>query len=311
MNRRAFFHDYTSRCFYLLTMTKAPGIPDFSLVTGNPDAPRLSPEAPRTALLTPGEAIKAAITAFRREFPTITILRHVIMPDHIHLVIYVREKLPRLLGYYLAALKGACSRTAWGKMPQADFATRRLPLFEDNYNDRILFRDIPLDNFLRYVDDNPRRLLVRRNNPDYFQRINNLQIHGQNYSAYGNLFLLQDPQKTAVRISRKFTDEELLAKKRQWLATVENHGVLVSPFISPAEKKVRDWAIDNNGKIIQVMPNGFPPKYKPSGNSFTLCQQGRLLQIAPADYQSAGFTLTRQLSLRLNTLAEAIALVQP
>lgn len=307
MNRRAFCHDYASRCFYLLTMTKARGIPDFSLVTGNPKVPRQSPEGPKTVLLTPGEAIKAAISGFRREYPMITIMRHVIMPDHIHLVVYVRERLPRQIGYYLADLKGACSRTAWQMMPQADFSARRLPLFEENYNDRILFRGISLDRFLHYVDDNPRRLLVRRDNPDYFQRVNSLTIGNHSLAAYGNLFLLQDPQKSAVRISRSFTAEELVMKKRQWLATVENHGVLVSPFISPAEKRVRDWTIDNGGKVIQLMPNGFPPKYKPPGNSFELCQQGRLLQIAPADWQSSGFSLTRELSMRLNSLAEEIA----
>ena len=209
-------------------MTKAPGVPDFSLVTGNPEAPRQSPERPRTVLLTVGEAIEKAICRFRQEFPAVTIIRRVVMPDHIHLVIYARERLPRQIGYYIAALKGACSRTAWEMMPQADFSSRQQPVFEKNFNDRILFRDIPLDNFLRYVDDNPRRLLVRRASPDFFRRVNSLTVGGRRLSAYGNLFLLGDPQKAAVRVSRSFTPAELTRRKRQWLATVENGGVLVS-----------------------------------------------------------------------------------
>ena len=307
MTRRGFCHDYCARCFYLITMTKAPGVPDFSLVTGNPEAPRHSPERPRTVLLTVGEAIEKAICRFRQEFPAVTIMRRVVMPDHIHLVVYARERLPRQIGYYIAALKGACSRTAWEMMPQADFSSRQQPVFEKNFNDRILFRDIPLDNFLRYVDDNPRRLLVRRASPDFFRRVNSLTVGGRRLSAYGNLFLLGDPQKAAVRVSRSFTPAELTRRKRQWLATVENGGVLVSPFISQAEKRVRDWTIANGGKVIQVMPCGFPERYKPSGESFELCCRGRLLQVAPHDAPAAGGKLTRELSMRLNALAEEIA----
>lgn len=307
MTRRAFCHDYCSRCFYLITMTKAPGVPDFSLVTGNPEAPRHSPERPRTVLLTVGEAIEKAICRFRQEFPAVTIMRRVVMPDHIHLVVYARERLPRQIGYYIAALKGACSRTAWEMMPQADFSSRQQPVLEKNFNDRILFRDIPLDNFLRYVDDNPRRLLVRRASPDFFRRVNTLTVGGRRLSAYGNLFLLGDPQKAAVRVSRSFTPAELTRRKRQWLATVENGGVLVSPFISQAEKRVRDWTIANGGKVIQVMPCGFPKRYKPPGESFELCCRGRLLQVAPAGAPAAGGKLTRELSMRLNALAEEIA----
>lgn len=307
MNYRADFHDYSSRCFYLLTVTKARGIPDFSVVTGSSAIKKPAPGSPAVRLLPAGEAIASAIKDFRGRFPAVSIIRHVIMPDHIHMVVYVKERLPRPLGEYVAILKGSCSANIWAVMPQARFSIIRHPVFEQGYNDRILFRGIKLDTFLRYVEDNPRRLLVRRENPGFFTCVNNLSIDGREMSAYGNPFLLDDPQKSAVRISRSFTTEELRRRKLQWLATVRNGGVLVSPFISPAEKKVRDWAVANGGKIIQLLPNGFPPKYKPPGSAFGLCSQGRLLQVAPTLHQAAKMEMTRARAMEMNRLAELIS----
>lgn len=307
MNYRADFHDYSSRCFYLLTVTKARGIPDFSVVTGSSAIKKPAPGSPAVRLLPAGEAIASAIKDFRGRFPAVSIIRHVIMPDHIHMVVYVKERLPRPLGEYVAILKGSCSANIWAVMPQARFSIIHQTVFEQGYNDRILFRGIKLDTFLRYVEDNPRRLLVRRENPGFFTRVNNLSIDGREMSAYGNPFLLDDPQKSAVRISRSFTTEELRRRKLQWLATVRNGGVLVSPFISAAEKKVRDWAVANGGKIIQLLPNGFPPKYKPPGNTFGLCSQGRLLQVAPTLHQAAKMEMTRARAMEMNRLAELIS----
>jgi hypothetical protein len=233
------------------------------------------------------------------------------MPDHLHLVLFVKERLPKALGYYMASLKGACSRAVWTAMPELGLSRNRSPLFERGYNDRILFRDIQLDSFLHYVDDNPRRLLVRRLNRDYFQRVNNFALNGKQLSAYGNLFLLNDPQKVAVKVSRKYSPEELRQRKLSWLRTIENGGVIVSPFISPAEKKVRDWAMANGGKIIQIMTNGFPERYKPTETFFNYCAKGKLLQIAPAHYQTSKLELTYKLAASLNSIAASIASSPP
>jgi REP element-mobilizing transposase RayT len=113
-------------------------------------------------LLTAGRAVYLGLHQFLEANPSFSIIRSIIMPDHLHLVLFVKERLPKALGYYMASLKGACSRAVWTAMPELDLSRNRSPLFERGYNDRILFRDIQLDSFLHYVDDNPRRLLVRR-----------------------------------------------------------------------------------------------------------------------------------------------------
>lgn len=110
----------------------------------------------------------------------------------------------------------------------------------------------------------------------------------------------------AVRISRRFQPEELHDLKVCWLRTIENGGVLVSPFISVAEKRVRDYAIANDGRLILIEQNGFGPRYKPSGQYFGLCAEGRLLMVAPVEYSTSKIVLSREWCLRHNELAGQI-----
>ena len=80
---------------------------------------------------------------------------------------------------------------------------------------------------------------MRRHNPDFFRRHNNIIINGTQWQAYGNLQLIDNPFKAPVIIHRADSNQLITTKLRRWQHLAENGGVLVSPFISPAEKKVR------------------------------------------------------------------------
>lgn len=60
-------------------------------------------------------------------------------------------------------------------------------------------------------------------------------------------------------------------------------------------------------RIILLRENGFPPLYKPSGESFDAYAAGLLLQISPWQYHMEQKTITRAQCLHLNALAEKIA----
>lgn len=83
--------------------------------------------------------------------------------------------------------------------------------------------------------------------------------------------------------------------------------MLVSPFISPHEKKYRDLAIENDANIILLQNNGFPERYKPAGGNFDLCAKGKLLIIAPRGYNQRKRDISRKEALFLNHLARQIA----
>lgn len=95
---RAFFHDYRSRCIYHITMTKAAGVPAFSTLAGGVDDAHVN-------LTLLGKMIVAAIFELPKREPAISNLQYVIMPDHIHLLIFIKEQTPKALGSYIGMLK--------------------------------------------------------------------------------------------------------------------------------------------------------------------------------------------------------------
>lgn len=117
--------------------------------------------------------------------------------------------------------------------------------------------------------------------------------------------LVDDGKSPAVALSWLgfIIEEEIRA------SYAENGGVLVSPFISPAEKRIRDQALAVGGSLIILRAEGFPERFKPSGYEFELCDSGSLLLLAPWPYSSRKNTITRSQALSLNAMAEQIAAI--
>ena len=247
-----------------------------------------------------------------------------IMPDHIHMIVRITEDLPegKHLGHIVAGFKGGCSR-AWWRLastsasnpaastttPAASAAGSPAPspsLFESGYNDLILLDDGQLDNWKHYLDDNPRRLAIKRLRPDFFTTLNYADIAEWHCQLVGNSFLLDIPQKVAVIVHTAYTDKQYADYCEKWLACGEAGGVLVSAAIAPREKEVMREAMNRGYRIILVRENGFPPLYKPAGESFDACSDGRFLQVSPWEYHMEHRRISREQCLMLNRLVEDI-----
>lgn len=265
-----------------------------------------------------------------------------IMPDHIHMIVRVNEDMPegKHLGDVVRGFKVGCTRAWWrltgmrpagetargaekgetargaekGEAAGGTFTTpavspagKNLPvLFETGYNDLILLEDGQLDNWIHYLDDNPRRLAIKRLYPDFFTTMHYIDIGEWHCQTVGNHFLLNIPQKVAVIVHKAYTDKEYADYKQKWLACGEAGGILVSAAIATREKEVMREAMDRGYKIILVRENGFPALYKPSGESFDACSEGRLLQVSPWEYHMQRRTISREQCLMLNRLVEEI-----
>lgn len=179
-------------------------------------------------------------------------------------------------------------------------------LFERGYNDLILLDDGQIDNWKHYLDDNPRRLAIKRLHPALFTTLNYIDIAEWHCQLVGNRFLLDIPQKVAVIVHSAYSDKEYAEYKKEWLACGEAGGVLVSAAIARREKEVMREAMNRGYRIILARENGFPPLYKPSGESFDACSSGRLLQISPWEYHMERRTISREQCLMLNRLVEDI-----
>ncbi len=199
----------------------------------------------------------------------------------------------------------ATSAAGKATTPAASAAGKACPsLFEAGYNDQILLEDDQLDNWKHYLDDNPRRLAIKRMHPDYFITTRYTDIGEWHCQMVGNHFLLDIPQKAAVIVHGAYTDQEYAEHRKQWLACGEAGGILVSAAIASREKEVMREAMNRGYRIILVRENGFPPLYKPAGESFNACSEGRLLQISPWEYHMARRTISREQCLILNRLVD-------
>lgn len=285
-------HDYRHPCTYHITLRKLSSITDFSVITGNPDSWYVYHN-------TVGKAIEKSINSISKENPKLKVYRYVIMPDHVHMLIRAIEYLDRPLGVYIGKIKVKALQNA----RISGLALESL--FERDFYDRILRLNQSLDLVFQYIRQNPYRLLVRRYYPEYFRRVNNLFVYRQQaWQAYGNMHLLANPFKEAVICHRADagSDKEKLLEMC-WMYAAGNGGVLVSPFISAKEKAIRDKADAIGSKIILISNEAFGEIYKPGGRNFQLCEEGRLLVIAPEKTLPA----SRSSFLLMNALAEWIS----
>lgn len=237
----AWWHDYKERGIYLITIV----VKNRQHLFGELNNDVRSPDVVLTDL---GKAVQ------REWFNTIEIqqskgrdirtLGSVVMPDHFHGILFVKQSMDICLGEIIRCFKIACTQARnrlFSSAPptsspsvvsstqpcMADLPDKPLsrmshyqrdayyaqhpdqrPLFDDNFDDSICYRKGQLDNIIRYVKDNPRRAVMRAVYPHLFQRVQHISICGHDYAAYGNLFLLRRPWKEQVFCHRWRMDGE-------------------------------------------------------------------------------------------------------
>ena len=89
------------------------------------------------------------------------------------------------------------------RVTEASPSALRPVLFQEGYHDRIIFKDGMFENICRYMDENPFRAKLREEFPNLMQRCLHLWIQNREYAAFGNLFLLKNPDKLQVFFHRK------------------------------------------------------------------------------------------------------------
>ncbi len=282
---RSFTHNYCEPSIYHITLSKMQGVEPFGTLIGHGSEAKI-----KYSRL--GSLIASTFYRISELDPNIKVLQYMIMPDHVHLIIRVCATIPRPIGSYIGQLKVRITQQFGSSV------------FDPDFYDCILYKNRSLDSLFRYLKENPVRLAIRRDNPDFFTRVNHLQIDGEEYQAYGNIHLLENPSKEVLIVHRRYTPEQLKALTDRWLYTAENRGVIVSPFISPSERSLRAQIEELGGKIILITDQSFPERYKPAAHDFRLCAEGRLLIIS---IRSPSKTLTRGTCLRMNALAEHLS----
>lgn len=315
MQRRCVDYDYTGRRMYMITMVTEGRKPLFGKVVGHSEAVEPSAEVPHIELSPLGEAVEQIWKTIGVHHPEVQVLALQMMPDHLHVVLFVKERLEKPLGKVLLGVKQACNQVFRQMMSESFVAVAQQHagqsrgnglLFTKGFNDQILFRDGQLEHWLHYVRDNPRRLLMKREHPELFRVQRGLTYAGLSFSAIGNRFLLERPMKLQVQCSRRMTEEELQAKLADCLKAARQGAVLVSPAISKGEKVIMRAAFDEGLPLIYLQENGFTDLAKPGGKRMEACARGQLLILAPWEHHNEKMTIRRGQCLELNEIARAI-----
>ena len=379
MKRRCNQHDYRDRGIYMVTLCIEGRRPLLGTLVGDP-AIKEGEGKPHVVLSPLGEKVKECWLAIPRFHPVVEPMKLCIMPDHIHGLLFVHEKMEKHLGDVIWGYKTGCRKAAreLGLLPdnrpiteaahlaqptkqQQDRAeaahlaqpteqqqdtpsvpyaalyarpnerrpnerrpSERRPseaqpsrhtaaarshglLWESGYNDRLLRGKGQLDRMTAYMNDNPRRLLLKRLHPEYFTRLGNINVAGIPMEAMGNHFLLDNPVKLQVQCSRHLYQNEIDQQQATILAAAyDQDAILVSPCISPGEQQIATAALYAGIPLIVLLVKGFPPLFKPQKRYLDACTEGRLLMLAPFHWQNEKLEHMRQRCLQLNDIAKTI-----
>ena len=132
------WHDYRSKCIYMVTLNKAPGVQDFGMLCGDPAIPRGQLGAPYVRATHVGVAIKDKIRTFYETDPAARIFQYALMPDHFHLLISIEKPTQDTLSQIISRFKVAVNH-------QAGIT----PVFDKGFNDQILKPGRGLDTLSR------------------------------------------------------------------------------------------------------------------------------------------------------------------
>ena len=315
MKRRSEVNNYTERGIYLVTVAIEGRKPLLGTLAGRADV-QDGPDKPHVVLSPWGERVRDEWFGIPRYYPQIEVIRLCIMPDHIHGILFVHEKIERHLGHVINGFKSGTRRAAreLGIITEAKPQPNHYPkhaaigtLWEPGYNDRILLHKGQLQRMLAYLDDNPRRLLLKRQHPEYFTRLAPLTAVGVRMQAMGNATLLTHCLKMQrLQCSRHLYQQEIDQEREKFLAAGCAGTTIISACISDGEQQIATACITVGIPFIVLLVHGFPPYYKPTPLYLRACAEGRLLLLSPFQWQNEKITNMRQRCLYLNDLAQHI-----
>ena len=268
-----------------------------------------------------GRAISHDLDEIQQRRPYVRLLAKQLMPDHIHVLLYVTEdcsvsikerargmrqgwrqiattvsidpQMPSAEEYKQMPKGGTQMPSAeeYKQMPKGvtqmpDTGTHQ-PLFETPFF-RTLAHKGQLDTMIQYIHDNPRRAMLKQQNPDLFTLRRDTRVGELCFTSLGNLFLLDYPEKQPIICSRTLSEQQITAQQTDALYQAKNGCITVTAAISPGERQIARAVREAGAPLIILLKDGFPKAgdphekyYKPGGVYFEACAAGRLLLLEP------------------------------
>ena len=272
-----------------------------------------------------GSAISHDLAEIHQRRPYVRLLAKQLMPDHIHVLLYVTDDCSVSIKEIARGMRQGWRQMAttvridpqmpsaeeYKQMPKGgtqmpkgvtqmpDTGTHQ-PLFETPFF-RTLAHKGQLDAMIQYIHDNPRRAMLKQQNPDLFTLRRDTRVGELCFTSLGNLFLLDYPEKQPIICSRTLSEQQITAQQTDALCQAENGCITVTAAISLGERQIAKAIRKAGFPLIILLKDGFPKAgdphekyYKPGGVYFEACAAGRLLLLEPtADTQTLPDIQTR------------------
>ncbi len=221
-----------------------------------------------------------------KEFKNALLLVHVVMPDHVHFILDRQQPMQEREIF-----------RRWNSRCGGIFAAYRTQKIHDEGH---------LMRANKYMRDNPRRVFIMQNSPQYFKVQRNVEVGGLAFDAVGNVELLKIPQ-IAVHCRQRWSEEQMVQHAYRCFRAADAGCVMIGPFISDAEQGIGVEAAKRKYPIIRLLKHGMHDHYKPTGEAFYACAEGRLLHLSPWPSTVGRQKLTRGMCVKLNEMAETLA----
>ncbi|MBQ7571991.1 MAG: hypothetical protein IJT19_07105, partial [Bacteroidaceae bacterium] len=116
----------------------------------------------------------------------------------------------------------------------------------------------------------------------------------------------QTRRSVAVRISRSCEGDSLAALIAGLHRKALDGAVIISPFISPGEKALKEVLMSEHLLHVRIDGIGFGPYFKPPGDEIDAVADGYLLLLCPWDYDPRRHLGKREFE-ELNRIARLLA----
>ena len=281
--------DYSRGASLFITISTSPRRPIFGQVVGG--EMKLSPL---------GEEALFSLESMPRYNQGLFLFGRVVMPDHIHFNCHIeagRKEPLRFLGNAIRRFKNHISKVARAQLATSGVQAFRGPgnpespscaraIWQQGYHDRLLPSEAIMKATERYIAYNPAKWELMKNRPAALrikEPLDSLRLDPSEYwKGVGNTALLEESNKiVSLRISRKLSESQLKEVEKRINSAIENGFTILSGFISPGEKLIRDLCCRNkSARFIRMLPSIMPLAYKPESAYVEVFLENRYLEIA-------------------------------
>lgn len=270
--------DYKAPFYYMVTLKRLQGLTGFSV---------LSETGIETTAVT--KRFISIIKAFHLKWRCCEeISPFVIMPDHIHLMMKIKEIPERVsLGVLVSQLAKELRNAYWEVIASGNRASLQIQgsagasapsVFERSWHDWIVKKEGQLAVFRRYIKENPSRAWQRHVNWRYFSSVAEVDFLGRRWFCYGNKAILDLPVLIPLKGHRSTAPGSEEWNEMIAIASRIGPGCAgVSTFMSPLEKACGNVIAKAGGNFIILSPEGFGPRYHPTRIKERYCAKGRML----------------------------------